>query len=200
MNGEKVAPPGRSAFAIYALTANFETSQKVSVQAKKVPWSKPARGRLKLNIDASFYADGSGSVGAVLRNDRGEVVAGMANLIDNVLDAAAAESMALVRGLQFLQGLGCSSAIIESDSLELIQSCNRKIEVWSPHAAILAEGFMSASLMDEVSFVHCLREANQVAHQLAKQVYHTKENFVWEGDPPNFLLPFVINDVTIVVA
>ena len=83
-------------------------------------------------------------MGAVLRNDRGEVIAGMASLVNNVLDAAAAESMALVRGLQFLQRLGCSSPIIESDSLELIQACNRKIEVWSPHVAILAESFMTA--------------------------------------------------------
>ena len=200
MNGEKAAPPSRSVFAIHALTANFEVGQKASVKPKKVFWSKPERGKMKLNIDASSYVDGSGSVGAVLRNHRGEVMAGMASLIDNVLDASAAEAMALLRGLQFLQRLGCSSAIIESDSLELIQACNRKIEIWSPHAAILAESFMNASTMDEVSFQHCLREANQVAHQLAKHVYHTKENFIWEDDPPSFLLPFVINDVTILIA
>jgi hypothetical protein len=52
--------------------------------------------------------------------------------------------------------------------------------------------------MNGVAFQHCLREANVVAHQLAKYVYQTKENFIWEGDPPSFLLPFVINDVTIV--
>ena len=102
------------------------------------------------------------------------------------------------RGLQFLQGLGVSSVLIESDSLELIQACNRKIEVWTPHAAILAESFMNASTINGVAFQHCLREANVVAHQLAKYVYQTKENFIWEGDPPSFLLPFVINDVTIV--
>lgn len=145
-----------------------------------------------------FMLDGSGAVGAVLRNDRGEVEAGMASLIDHVLDAAAVEALALLRGLQFLQKLGVSSALIESDSLELIQACNRKIEVWTPHAAILAENFMNASTMNVVAFQHCLREANEVAHQLAKYVYQTKENFIWEGDPPSFLLPFVINDVTIV--
>jgi ribonuclease HI len=193
-----VAPPNRTAFAIHALTANFEAGQKSAVRPKKIVWSKPPAGKLKLNIDAAFYVDGSGAVGAVLRNDRGEVEAGMASLIDHVLDAAAAEALALLRGLQFLQGLGVSSVLIESDSLELIQACNRKIEVWTPHAAILAESFMNASTMNGVAFQHCLREANVVAHQLAKYVYQTKENFIWEGDPPSFLLPFVIKDVTIV--
>ena len=160
--------------------------------------AKPAKGKLKLNIDASFHTTGSGSVGAILRNDRGEVMAGMASLIDNVMDAAAAEALALLRGLQFLQNLSCAAAIIESDSLELVQACNRKIEICSPHAAVLAESFMYASSMDEVVFQHCRREANEVAHQLAKKVYESRENFIWEGDPPRFILPFVINDVTLV--
>ena len=184
-----MALPNRTAFAIHALTANFEAGQKNAVRPKKIVWSKPPAGKLKLNIDASFYADGSGSVGAVLRNDRGEVEAGMASLIDHVLDAAAAEALALLRGLKFLQGLGIFSALIESDSLELIQACNRKIEVWTPNAAILAESFMTVSTMEEVDFQHCLREANEVAHQLAKFVYQTKESFIWEGDPPLFFYP-----------
>ena len=84
--------------------------------------------------------------------------------IDNVQDAAAAKALALLRGLQFIERLGCFSAIIESDSLELIQACNKEIEIWTPHAAILTESFMKSSLMDYVVFYHCLRDANQVAH------------------------------------
>ena len=197
---EKVAPPTRTAFAIQALTSNFMAGQKSTAKPKEVMWSKPTAGKLKLNIDGSFYANGTGSVGAILRNDRGEVLAGMASLIDNVLDAAAAEALALQKGLQLLERLGCSSVVIESDSLELIKACNREIEIWNPHAAILAEIFMKISMMDSVIFQHCLREANQVAHNLAKYVYETKESLCWVEDPPGFLLPFVINDVTVLNA
>ena len=80
VKGEKVAPPSRSVFAIHALTANFQAAQKSSSIPKKVMWSKPEIGKVKLNIDASFYQNGTGSVGAILRNARGEVMAVMALL------------------------------------------------------------------------------------------------------------------------
>jgi hypothetical protein len=51
--------------------------------------------------------------------------------------------------------------------------------------------------MEERAFLHCPREANQVAHELAKFADTTRENRVWEGDPPDFILPFVMNDVTL---
>ena len=145
----------------------------------------------KLNIDVSYYDNGTGSVGAVLRNRRGEVKAGMACVVDHVLNGATAKALALLKGLQFLESVGCSSVIIESDSLELIQVCNGEIAVWSPYSAILAECFSKASMMEDVSFQHCMRDANQVAHQLAKHVYQSKENLVWDGDPPGFILPYL---------
>jgi hypothetical protein len=47
--------------------------------------------------------------------------------------------MALLKGLEFLEqlgcSLGCSLVMVESDSLELIQACNGETEVWS-HAVI----------------------------------------------------------------
>jgi hypothetical protein len=81
--------------------------------------------------------------------------------------------------LEFLEELGCSSVIIESDSLELI----RVVEVWSPYSAIMVECFLKASSMEEVLFQHCNRDANQVAHSLARHVYESKEKLVWNGDP-----------------
>jgi ribonuclease HI len=141
--------------------------------------------------------DGSGSMGAVLRHHKGEAIAGIACTLQNVLSAATAEALALLRGLEFLEELGCFSVIIESDSLDLIQACNGVVEVWSPYSAIMVKCFLKASSMKEVLFQHCNRDANQVAHSLARHVYESKENLVWNGDPPKFILPFVILDVTI---
>jgi hypothetical protein len=39
--------------------------------------------------------------------------------------------------------------------------------------------------------------ANQVAHQLARNIFITKQYVIWDGDPQGFILPFVINDVTL---
>ena len=57
--------------------ANY-CSVKKNVKVKEVSWSKPMPGSCKLNIDASFHVDGSGAAGAVLRNHKGEALAGIA--------------------------------------------------------------------------------------------------------------------------
>jgi ribonuclease HI len=50
-------------------------------------------------------------------------------LLDCVLDATSTEALALLKGLEWLNKLGVSKVIIESDSLELIQVCNVVIEI-----------------------------------------------------------------------
>jgi ribonuclease HI len=47
---------------------------------------------------------------------RGEVITGMSCTLENVLSVETVEALALLRGLEFLEELGCSSVIIESDS------------------------------------------------------------------------------------
>ena len=49
----------------------------------------------------------------------------------------------------------------------------------------------------EISIEHSSREANQVAHELARQAMFTKENCIWDDDPPSFIAPFLSNDITI---
>ncbi|XP_047079825.1 LOW QUALITY PROTEIN: histidine-rich protein PFHRP-II-like [Lolium rigidum] len=75
VKGERVSPPKNSTFAIKALTANFGASQG-KAKEKEFKWVKPMKDKLKLNIDASYFADGSGAAGGVLRNEKGEVMAG----------------------------------------------------------------------------------------------------------------------------
>jgi hypothetical protein len=71
------------------------------------------------------------------------------------------------------------------------------VEINSPYAAILAECFKKASDMTEISFIHCHREANQVAHELVNYAYRSNENQFWEGDTPSFILSSVMNYMTL---
>ena len=70
VKGIQVASPKSSAFAINALKANFGVPIHRSSRSETA-WTKPISGTQKLNVDASFYNDGSGGVGAVLRNSKG---------------------------------------------------------------------------------------------------------------------------------
>jgi hypothetical protein len=67
------------------------------------------------------------------------------------------------------------------------------------YTAILADCFLKASSM-QVNFNHCRREANMVAHNMARMVYEMRSSISWKDHPPDFILPFVIKDMTVLTA
>ena len=68
---------------ILALTSNFANAFSPKADIKKGVWPCPPRGFVKLNVDASFDHDLlSGSLGAVLRDDKGRFIAGGNGKID----------------------------------------------------------------------------------------------------------------------
>jgi hypothetical protein len=61
----------------------------------------------------------------------------------------------------------------------------------------MAEYFLKASMMSDISFRHCPRDAKHVGHQLAKNSYISKELLVWDGDTFSFMFPYAIPHLTI---
>jgi hypothetical protein len=57
---------------------------------------------------------------------------------------------------------------VESDSLETIEACNGSGRWWSESSAILDDCVDFASSIGSVSYQFCLREANQVADDIAR--------------------------------
>ena len=49
----------------------------------------------------------------------------------------------------------------------------------------------------EVKFEHCNREANEVAHDLARHSFFDRMDCIWDDDPPSFLFAKLINNVTV---
>ena len=98
VKGEQIKSPANSAFAIMALTANYQGASS-GAEPQEITWSKPLPHTYKLNIDAAYFPNGSGAAGAVLRNNKGEALAGGCWPLSNLLDAGTAEAMALLKGL-----------------------------------------------------------------------------------------------------
>jgi ribonuclease HI len=112
-------------------------------------------------------------------------------------NATSAEAAALLQGLQLVDRIGCSPIIIESDSLEIVQAFKGEIEIRGPYHAILSDCFQVASRIEPFSIQHCLREANMVAHKLARTCFDSNNSIFWGCDPPNFIIADVIKDVTL---
>ena len=63
-------------------------------------WARPSNGWMKVNTDASFLAaTGAGSTGAVLREERGVVLAAIARFYSNIADVLMAEALAARDGV-----------------------------------------------------------------------------------------------------
>jgi hypothetical protein len=148
-------------------------------------------------VDACYFPSGAGAVAAIIRDDHGKAIFGGAWPISNVIDASTAEALALKYGLDLLEHTGCSPSVVESDNLKLINTCNGVIELWSPYTAILADCFQIAQRIGLISFQHCPREANKVAHNYARLYFESDRMLLWDGDPPSSVLRDVMNEVSV---
>ena len=191
-----MAPIARMCFAIQALTLNYGGPAK-GAKPHEIMWSKPAPGSYKLNVDACFFSNSTCASGVVLRNEKGEAVAGADDLLDNLLDAPTTEARALLKGLQLIEDLGCRPVVVESDSLQIVEAFNGVIDIWSSYAAILIDCFHTARRIGQVKVQHCPREANVVAHKIARHAFDLNSALFWDRIPPSFIMSDVLNDVSL---
>ena len=71
----------------------------------------------------------------------------------------------------------CSRVTIESDCLEIIEACNGEKEIKAPYLALLADCFQVAHEIPTVKFMYCPREANTLAHFVARHAYDMQLEF-----------------------
>ena len=114
--------------------------------------------------------------------------------MEHVGDASISEIMALMEGLLLAQRIGCSSLIIHSDNLEIVETMRMVISslVGAP---IYDECFCLWQEFDAISIEHYDREANSVAHEIARLVLSLKEHCPWVDEPPSFIFQTPVNDV-----
>lgn len=63
-------------------------------------------------------------------------------------------------------------------------------------AAVFDECQANWDWFDSISIEHCHREANQVAHVLARNLSLSKHTCNWIDEPPSFIIAKLANDVT----
>jgi ribonuclease HI len=100
-------------------------------------------------------------------------------------------------GLELAIKLGCNRVQAESDSTEVVEACNGGDRWWSEESAVFADCVDLASSIGVVSFRHCPRDANEVAHVLARAAFDSGSSGFWEGEPPEVIVSHLVNDVTI---
>ena len=149
-------------------------------------WQPPQGLVFKLNFDGAYFDNGAASgYGAVIRNEKGEVMAAIAVRAGAVQDNEEVEVMACRKALEFAIDAGFMEIILEGDRALVMQTVSQAQPNLSRLGLIyeniwwLVAGFRSI-------LTNCVRRTtNSVAHALARYARSIDNDIVWlEKDPP----------------
>ncbi|XBI08586.1 hypothetical protein VPH35_136294 [Triticum aestivum] len=108
-----------------------------------------------------------------------------------------AEALTLKFGLNLAQWAGCNHLIINSDNLEVVETMQDGGQSAGAAAAIFDDCYHYACDFIMTKFEHCNREANKVAHELARLARFFSTS-VWFEEPISEIVTFLTNDVLII--
>ena len=152
---------------------------------------RPLYGCLALNVDASFSVeDGLGACGAVVRDHNGGFIGACTTPMEHVPDVVSAEADAMRQGLLFLQSLGCSKVLIQSDDVIVVDALKNNEGHSLVAAPILNDCRVLLEEFGNIYLDFFNRESNCVAHELAS-FGRGNPPTVWSDNPLNFLLKFL---------
>jgi ribonuclease HI len=153
-------------------------------EAAAFPISKK---KFKMNIDASFHEDRrAGAAGAVLCDYEGHFIATSCFFVPHVATPMMAEAIAMREGLDLANKLSLTRVQVESDSSEVIDACKGDERWWNEASIVFAGCVDVVTTIGDVSFSHCPRKANKVAHELARFCFSNSLSCNWIDEPLGF--------------
>lgn len=110
------------------------------VNSVPVRWVRPQAGWMKLNVDGSYDPrDGSGGIGAVLRNSEGKLIFAACGSMCRPVSALEAELVACKEGIILALQWTFLPIIVETDCLELVKLVGEQGKVMSDLAFLIRE-------------------------------------------------------------
>ena len=164
------------------------------LQPSTEAWQPLPQTAYKFNFDAAvFLGLNRSGFGAIIRNDKGEVMAAMTASRPKVSTSDEAEMLACKRALEFAVDAGFSRLIIEGDNVNVMQAIS------SP----LANHSLIGNVVDDIHHliqglqwanICCIRRrGNKVAHALAQYARNTLDDgLYWMEDSPHQKWKFCI--------
>ncbi|KAI4975090.1 hypothetical protein ZWY2020_048697 [Hordeum vulgare] len=187
--------------SIKVLTTNFICNclPNHPTRKKDHTWKKSNTGTIKINVDASFCAETrTGACGTIVRDHAGNFIDAATWVLSHVSSADSIEISAIHRWFYLLLILAALRLHLESDSMNALAAMKSPEVYIGPDVTTITEATILPLEFSEICFVHCNRDANLVADSLAKYCSSTHLSQSWEGDSLDFILPHIVNDMTII--
>ncbi|XP_074298977.1 uncharacterized protein LOC141629967 [Silene latifolia] len=130
-------------------------------------WMRPPEGMVKINVDAGVKEGVGTGLGAVCRDEHGEVLWCVTSQCREVSDPSSAEAMAILLGLEEARRRGCAHIMMESDCFNVVEALKQRKKGRSDLYLILDDILHLCSSFRFVEWSFVRRAFNLVAHELA---------------------------------
>ncbi|XP_062155083.1 uncharacterized protein LOC133863104 [Alnus glutinosa] len=173
-------------------SAKMEKERRLSGPGR-VRWQKPPVGIMKINWDAALHKENKHmGVGVVICDDKGDVVVALSKIVPYIVDPLTAETVVVWHAARLVCEMGFQNVLMEGDSLSVIQELQKQGPNGSGCGQLIIDTKSILSSLDSVSFQHVKRDANKVAHCLAKFALSQMLDKVWVEDCPPIIQPIVL--------
>ncbi|GAU10714.1 hypothetical protein TSUD_425140, partial [Trifolium subterraneum] len=163
-------------------SSNFqpaETSQQI------IQWQRPHSGWFKCNVDAGFHNDlNKTSVGWCLRDHAGQFVKAGSCWNQGKCSIIEGEAIALLQAMKEMEQGGFTHVIFETDSKNVIDAVHKFRIGNSEFSSLICNinNVMSLNPNFVVKFIK--RQANMVAHTLARAAISWPRRYIFDLLPP----------------
>ena len=131
IHGKKLQAPELLIKRAQDFTAEFRRANIQLLVPTTIPtptrWTPPPLARFKLNFDALIFQEGGAfGIGAIIRNDRGEVMASLSTKGPPVACSEEAEILACRRAVEFALECGFTELVIEGDNQAIMTALSSR--------------------------------------------------------------------------
>ena len=155
--------------------------------------------RFKLNFDAAIFKEEDASgFGAIIRNERGEVMVALSGKGPLAACSEEAEVLACRRAVEFALECGFRELVVEGDNHSVMAALERKSCLLSRVGHILQDILCMVNDFSWSQFQFAKRSANTVAHLLARHAKNVTHDVIWlEDSPPPVVQALYLDSISI---
>ena len=149
-------------------------------------WKPPPALVFKLNFDAAVFLENQRiGFGAIIQNDKGEVMAAMAAVGPPVSSSEEAKLLACRKAVEFATDAGFPELVIEGDNSNVMRAISSSMADLSLLGNVVDDVHHLVFGLNCVNFSYTTRGGNKVAHALAQYAKNISEDvFCMEDSPP----------------
>ncbi|XP_073300593.1 uncharacterized protein [Primulina huaijiensis] len=162
-------------------------SQKAETRPQASSWTPPPTGAVKCNNDAAFFDDiQSAGVSMVMRDAKGRFIIARTTLVKILRCVKEGEAIGLLEALSWIRNMDYSNVMFEVDAQTLHLAMRGNVNDNMEFGGIMesCRDIVASKPGFSVHFVR--KQANEIAHMLAKYSRFYDSPFVWVETPTCF--------------